>query len=119
MGITSFPGSRKFCTENMAFFISPAYELPQMITILREKSIATIVSDADAYAEQVLARLRGAGLRAETDLRNEKINYKVREHSHAKVPVIAVVGRREAEEKTLALRRLGGAVAGAGQPADN
>ena len=55
-----------------------------------------------------MAALKAAGLRAETDLRNEKINYKVREHSVAKVPVIAVVGRREAEESTLALRRLGG-----------
>jgi threonyl-tRNA synthetase len=70
--------------------------------------VATITSDADAYAEEVVAALKAAGLRAETDLRNEKINYKVREHSVAKVPVIAVVGRREAEESTLALRRLGG-----------
>jgi threonyl-tRNA synthetase len=69
--------------------------------------VATIVSDADAYAEQVLARLRGAGLRAETDLRNEKINYKVREHSVAKVPVMLVVGKREAEEGTVSVRRLG------------
>ena len=69
--------------------------------------VATIVSDADAYAEQVLARLRGAGLRAETDLRNEKINYKVREHSVAKVPFILVVGKREAEEGTVSVRRLG------------
>ena len=53
------------------------------------------------------AALRKAGLRAETDLRNEKINYKVREHSLAKVPVISVVGRREAEEKTVSIRRLG------------
>ena len=69
--------------------------------------VATITSDADAYAETVLAELRAAGLRAEADLRNEKINYKVREHSHAKLPVIAVVGRREAEEGKVALRRLG------------
>ena len=58
-------------------------------------------------AEQAAAKLRAAGLRVEIDLRNEKINYKVREHSLAKVPVIAVVGRREAEEGKLALRRLG------------
>ncbi|MEX0921549.1 MAG: threonine--tRNA ligase [Rhodovibrionaceae bacterium] len=70
--------------------------------------VATITSDGDAYAAEAAAALRQAGLRVETDLRNEKINYKVREHSHAKVPLIAVVGRREAEERTLALRRLGG-----------
>jgi len=69
--------------------------------------VATIVSDADGYAEQVAARLRKAGLRVETDLRNEKINYKVREHSLAKVPNLLVVGKREAEEGTVALRRLG------------
>ncbi len=69
--------------------------------------VATIVSDADAYAEEVAGALRNAGLRVETDLRNEKISYKVREHSNAKVPVIAVVGRNEAEENTVSLRRLG------------
>jgi threonyl-tRNA synthetase len=70
--------------------------------------VATITSDADDYALQVAARLRAAGLRGETDLRNEKINYKVREHSLQKTPVIAVVGRREAEEGKVALRRFGG-----------
>ena len=70
--------------------------------------VATITSDADGYAAQVLARLKAAGLRAGTDLRNEKINYKVREHSLTKVPVLLVVGKREAEEGTVALRRLGG-----------
>ncbi len=69
--------------------------------------VATIVSDADDYAKSVAARLEAAGLRAETDLRNEKINYKVREHSLARVPCLLVVGRREAEEGTVALRRLG------------
>ncbi len=69
--------------------------------------VATITSDADAYAADAAAALRAAGLRVETDLRNEKVGYKVREHSVAKVPVIAVVGRREAEEGKLALRRLG------------
>lgn len=69
--------------------------------------VATIVSDADGYAEDVAARLRKAGLRVETDLRNEKINYKVREHSVAKVPVLLVVGKREAEEGKVAIRRLG------------
>jgi len=73
-----------------------------------QATVATITSDADAYAEQVRAAFAGAGLRVETDLRNEKINYKVRELSLAKVPVIAVVGRREAEQRTVALRRLGG-----------
>jgi threonyl-tRNA synthetase len=69
--------------------------------------VATIVSDADEYALKVAAKLRRAGLRVETDLRNEKINYKVREHSLAKVPVILVVGKREAEEGKVAMRRLG------------
>ncbi|HUW72971.1 MAG TPA: threonine--tRNA ligase [Methyloceanibacter sp.] len=69
--------------------------------------VATIVSDADEYAETVLARLKEAGLRAEADLRNEKINYKVREHSMAKVPVLLVAGTREAEEGTVSVRRLG------------
>jgi threonyl-tRNA synthetase len=65
------------------------------------------VSEADEYAEEVAAALAGAGTRVETDLRNEKINYKVREHSLAKVPLVLVVGKREAEERTVALRRLG------------
>jgi threonyl-tRNA synthetase len=69
--------------------------------------VATIVSDADAYAEEVAGRLKAAGIRVETDLRNEKINYKVREHSLAKVPLLLVVGKREAEERTVAIRRLG------------
>ncbi|HVI34535.1 threonine--tRNA ligase [Phenylobacterium sp.] len=69
--------------------------------------VTTITSDADDFAHKVAADLRAKGLRVETDLRNEKINYKIREHSLAKVPVIAVVGRREAEEGKVALRRLG------------
>ncbi len=69
--------------------------------------VATIVSDADDYAGQVVAELRRAGLRVESDLRNEKINYKVREHSLAKVPALLVVGKREAEEGKVAIRRLG------------
>ena len=73
----------------------------------RQVVIATITSDADGYADEVKAAMIKAGLHAETDLRNEKINYKVREHSVGKVPVIAVVGRKEAEEGTLALRFLG------------
>ncbi len=69
--------------------------------------VATIVSEADEYAAEVAAALAAAGIRVETDLRNEKINYKVREHSLAKVPLLLVVGKREAEERTVALRRLG------------
>ncbi|MBU1345876.1 MAG: threonine--tRNA ligase [Alphaproteobacteria bacterium] len=69
--------------------------------------VATITSDADAYAEEVAAKFKAAGLRVETDLRNEKVGYKVREHSVAKVPVIAVVGRNEAEKGEVAIRRLG------------
>ena len=69
--------------------------------------VATIVSDADGYAAEVAAQLRAAGIRVETDTRNEKINYKVREHSLAKVPQLLVVGKREAEEGTVAVRTLG------------
>jgi threonyl-tRNA synthetase len=69
--------------------------------------VATIVSDADGYAGEVAARLKAAGVRVETDLRNEKINYKVREHSLQKVPHLLVVGKREAEEGTVAIRTLG------------
>ena len=69
--------------------------------------VATIVSDADDYGRQVAARLEAAGLRVSTDFRNEKINYKVREHSLAKVPYLLVVGKREADEGTIALRTLG------------
>jgi threonyl-tRNA synthetase len=69
--------------------------------------VATITSDADDYARRVAAELTAAGLRVETDLRNEKINYKVREHSLAKVPVLLVCGRREAEEASVNVRRLG------------
>lgn len=69
--------------------------------------VATIVSDADDYAKDALAKLKAAGIRADTDLRNEKINYKVREHSLQKVPYLLVVGKREAEEGTVAIRTLG------------
>ncbi len=70
--------------------------------------VATIVSDADGYAEEVAAALRAAGLEVRADLSNQKINAKVREHSLAHVPVLVVVGRKEAENRTVALRRLGG-----------
>jgi threonyl-tRNA synthetase len=69
--------------------------------------VATITSEGDAFATEVRDAFAAAGLRCEIDLRNEKINYKVREHSHAKVPVIAVVGAREAAERTVSIRRLG------------
>ena len=73
----------------------------------RQVVVATITADSDAYAGQTVARLKAAGLNAEADLRNEKIGYKVREHSVAKVPVILAVGGREAENETVAMRRLG------------
>ena len=69
--------------------------------------IATIVSDADPYAHEAAAKLRAAGLRVELDLRNEKIGYKVREHTLAKVPLLLAIGRREAEQGSVTLRRLG------------
>ncbi len=73
----------------------------------RQVVVAPIVSDANPYAEEVVAALRARGLRAEADLRNEKINYKVREHSVGKVPVILAVGQREMTERSVSLRRLG------------
>jgi len=86
--------------ENYAGHL-PLWLAPVQVTV------CTIVSDADRYAEQVQRELQEAGLRAEVDLRNEKITYKVREHSLAKVPVLLVVGKREAEERTVSIRRLG------------
>lgn len=82
----------------------PLWLAPQQVMV------CTIVSDADDYAGVVRDKLRAVGLRADIDLRNEKINYKVREHSLAKVPVILVVGKREAEEGTVSVRRLGSQV---------
>ena len=79
----------------------PLWLAPQQI------SVCTITNDSDAYAAEVQAALKVAGLRSELDRRNEKINFKVREHSLAKVPVIIAVGRREAEEGSVAVRRLG------------
>ncbi|HSF94594.1 MAG TPA: threonine--tRNA ligase [Thermohalobaculum sp.] len=73
----------------------------------RQVVVATIVSDADDYAGQVVAALQAAGLRAEADTRNEKINYKVREHSNAHVPAIIAIGRQEVEAGTVSVRRLG------------
>jgi threonyl-tRNA synthetase len=69
--------------------------------------VATITSDGDAYATEVMAAARKAGLRVDIDLRNEKINYKVREHSLAKIPALLVVGKKEAADRTVSIRRLG------------
>ncbi len=69
--------------------------------------VATITDDADDYARAVTAAATRSGLRVEEDLRNEKINYKVREHSLAKVPALLVVGRKEAADRTVSIRRLG------------
>ena len=73
----------------------------------RQVVVASITSEADDYVNEVVATLRAAGVRAEADIRNEKINYKVREHSVGKVPVILAVGHREVEERTVSVRRLG------------
>ena len=73
----------------------------------RQVVVASITSEADDYVHQVVAELKAAGVRAEADIRNEKINYKVREHSVGKVPVILAVGGREVEEQTVSVRRLG------------
>jgi len=73
----------------------------------RQVVVASIVSDADAYVQEIVAGLRGLGLRAEADVRNEKINYKVREHSVGKVPVILAIGQREVAERSVSVRRLG------------
>ena len=79
----------------------PAWLAPQQVMV------ATIVSDANDYAQEVANALRNAGMRAEVDLRNEKIGYKVREHSLQKTPAILCIGKREAEEGTVAVRRFG------------
>ncbi|MFV0512475.1 MAG: threonine--tRNA ligase, partial [Jhaorihella sp.] len=73
----------------------------------RQVVVASITSDADDYVREVVAALNAAGLRAEADTRNEKINYKVREHSLGKVPVILALGQREVEDRTVSIRRLG------------
>jgi threonyl-tRNA synthetase len=73
----------------------------------RQVVVATIVSEADSYAQEVVQALRAQGIRADADLRNEKINYKVREHSVGKVPVILALGAREIEERSVSIRRLG------------
>ena len=83
-----------------------AGNLPLWLAPLQVK-VLTITSEADDFAEEVSKRLRRAGLRAEVDLRNEKISYKVREHSVAKVPVLLAVGQREVETQCVAMRRLG------------
>ena len=73
----------------------------------RQVVIASIISDVDSYVDEVAELFKAQGVRVETDKRNEKISYKVREHSAAKVPVIMVIGKKEAEERTLSVRRLG------------
>lgn len=83
-----------------------AGNLPLWLSPTQAK-VLTITSDADDYALDVVSQLRNAGISADADLRNEKISYKVREHSVAKVPVLLAVGQREIDEKTVALRRLG------------
>ena len=83
-----------------------AGNLPLWLAPVQVK-VLTITSDADDYAEELVAAMRNAGLRAEADLRNEKISYKVREHSVAKVPVLFAVGQRELENRSVAIRRLG------------
>ena len=80
----------------LPFWISPV-----------QVAVATIVDDADEHAKKVCAALQTAGLRAIVDLRNEKINYKVREHSAAKTPIILALGKREAEQNSVSMRRLG------------
>ena len=85
-----------------------AGKFPLWLTPL-QAVVCTITEEANDYAAEVAATLRANGLRVETDLRNEKINYKVREHSLAKVPVLVVLGKKEAETRGVALRRLGGA----------
>ena len=81
--------------------ILPLWLSPEQVVV------CPIVSDYDSYAEEVTQKLKNAGLYAKADLRNEKINYKVREHSVAKIPVIAVVGAKEKENGTVTVRRLG------------
>ena len=81
---------------NLPFWLAPA-----------QIAIATITSDADDYADEVVRELQAVGLRAFTDVRNEKINLKVREHSLAKVPIIIALGRREVADGTVSIRRLG------------
>ena len=73
----------------------------------RQVVVASIVSDADDYVAELVSALRARGVRAEADIRNEKINYKVREHSVGKVPVILAIGAREVAERTASVRRLG------------
>jgi len=83
-----------------------AGNLPLWLAPVQVK-VLTITADANEYAEQVVQALEKAGLRAEADLRNEKISYKVREHSVEKIPVLLAVGQREVDERNVAMRRLG------------
>ena len=92
--------------DGFAVIILPVYLVAIGLSPL-QVAVCTIVSDADDYARKVQAELEKAGLIAELDLRNEKIGYKVREHSLAKVPVVLAVGKRDQEGGTVALRYLG------------
>lgn len=80
----------------------PLWLAPQQVVV------ASITSDHNEYAQEVCDLLKSKGMSCDTDFRNESINYKIREHSHAKVPVILVVGGKEVENRTVAMRRLGG-----------
>ena len=73
----------------------------------RQVVVASIVTDANDYCNEIVIALKAVGIRAESDLRNEKISYKVREHSVAKVPIILALGKREIDERTITVRRLG------------
>ena len=104
-------GERKITLGSFERFIgilieSHAGRLPFWLAP-RQVVVASIVSEADAFVLDTVAMLRDAGVRAEADIRNEKINYKVREHSVGKVPVILAVGKREVENNTVSVRRLG------------
>ena len=79
----------------------PLWLAPQQVVV------ATIVSEADEYAEEIILKLKDKGIRCEADLRNEKISYKVREHSLRKVPIIFAIGKKEIEENTVSVRRIG------------
>src|SRR5918992_272305 len=98
--------SSNTCSAMLSGAIGSAGHFPLWLSPL-QVMVCTIVSEADTYAKEALHALKRAGLRADIDLRNEKINYKVREHSISKVPVLFVAGKREAEERTVSIRRLG------------
>ncbi|MYD95878.1 MAG: hypothetical protein F4X98_00640 [Gammaproteobacteria bacterium] len=121
-GIPRTPGGRqclKSCCTTASHHYITITPYGQYFAVVwpapRQVVAATITNGVDGYAQVVHAALQAAGLRAELDLRNEKIGYKVRGHSHAQVPVLLVVGRREADGRQVVVRRLGAAGAGAGR----